>query len=91
MLERLWTSDRPDVVHAYGWLGALAAQLAARRRQLPTVQTLLGLAATSHSDADGAAQGESARMRVESLVARSAAWVTGESTADIDALARAPS
>lgn len=38
-LERIWSKDRPDVVHAYGWLGGLAAQLAARRRHIPTVQS----------------------------------------------------
>ncbi|BBX99305.1 glycosyltransferase [Mycobacterium lacus] len=30
-LEGRWSSDRPDIVHPYGWLGGLAAQLAARR------------------------------------------------------------
>jgi glycosyltransferase involved in cell wall biosynthesis len=91
-LERLWTSDQPDVVHAYGWLGGMAAQLAARRRGLPTVQTFLGLAAASHPDSGSVvgpvAQCESERMRIEPLLARGAAWVTGESSADVDALAR---
>jgi glycosyltransferase involved in cell wall biosynthesis len=85
-LERLWSSDAPDVVHAYGWLGGLAAQLAARRQGLPTVQSFLGLAATSRS-ASGTSL-ESERERVEPLLVRGAAWVTAECTADADVLAR---
>ncbi len=85
-LEREWSSEQPDVVHAYGWLGGLAAQLAARRRQIPTVQSFPGLAATSGGR--GGAQDGSERNRVEPLLARSATWVTGESGADVDALAR---
>lgn len=84
-LDRTWSAERPDLVHAYGWLGGLAAQLAARRRRIPTVQTFLGLAATSRGHA-GAQRNE--RERVEPLLARSASWVTGESSDDVDALAR---
>jgi glycosyltransferase involved in cell wall biosynthesis len=86
ILERAWASDRPDVVHAYGWLGGLAAQLAARRQQIPTVQSFQGLVATSRSRSGGGAHQE--RERIEPLLARSAAWVTGESTVDVDVLAR---
>lgn len=85
-LERAWSREQPDVVHAYGWLGGLAAQLAARRRRIPVVQTFLGLAATSRGQAD--AKHNSERARVEPLLARSAAWVTGESSEDVEALAR---
>lgn len=84
-LDRIWSTEPPDVVHAYGWLGGLAAQLAARRRRIPTVQTFLGLAATSRDHA-GAERNE--RERIEPLLARSATWVTGESSDDVDALAR---
>jgi glycosyltransferase involved in cell wall biosynthesis len=85
-LERAWSKEPPDVVHAYGWLAGLAAQLAARRRRIPVVQTFLGLAATSRGQAD--AEHNSERLRVEPLLARSAAWVTGESSDDVDVLAR---
>lgn len=84
-LVRVWSNEPPDVVHAYGWLGGLAAQLAARRRCIPIVQTFLGLAATSRGHA-GAERDE--RERIEPLLARSATWVTGESSDDVDALAR---
>ena len=82
-LERTWAADPPDVVHAYGWLGGLAAQLAARRQRIPTVQSFHGLVATSRSRDQ-----ESERERMEPLLARGATWVTGECTADVDALAR---
>jgi len=86
-LQRAWSSDQPDVVHAYGWLGGLAAQLAARRQRIPTVQTFQGVAAARRPRSDGSHH-ESERERVEPLLARSATWVTGESGADVDALAR---
>jgi glycosyltransferase involved in cell wall biosynthesis len=87
-LERVWSSDRPDVVHAYGWLGGLAAQLAARRQRIPTVQTFQGLAATSRWRSGGSQESERERERIEPLLARGATWVTGECSADVDVLAR---
>jgi glycosyltransferase involved in cell wall biosynthesis len=89
-LERLWSSDQPDIVHAYGWLGGLAAQLAARRQRIPTVQSFQGLAVTSRTSRSrgGAAQHRSERERIEPLLARSASWATGECPAEVDVLAR---
>jgi hypothetical protein len=87
-LERLWSSDQPDIVHAYGWLGGLAAQLAARRHRLPTVQTFRDLAALSCSHAGSGQHKHDERERIEPLLARSATWVTVESTADVDTMAR---
>lgn len=85
-LQRRWTVDRPDIVHAYGWLGGLAAQLAARRQNWPTIQTFQSLAALSKSSADRS--DDSARERIEPLLARHADWVTVESTAELEALTR---
>lgn len=82
-LEREWAAEAPDVVHAYGWLGGLAAQLAARRAQVPIVQSFLELAFPRGSNA-----ANSERLRIEPLLARSATWVTGESTDDVDTLSR---
>ncbi|WP_082975377.1 glycosyltransferase [Mycobacterium sp. 1245805.9] len=86
-LERVWSAEEPDVVHAYGWLGGLAAQLAARRQRIPTVQSFQGLAATSRSNGAAARHGRE-RERIEPLLARGATWVTGECSADADVLAR---
>jgi glycosyltransferase involved in cell wall biosynthesis len=87
-LERLWSSDQPDIVHAYGWLGGLAAQLAARRQNLPTVQTFQGLAAMSRPRSAGRPGKITARQRIEPLLARNATWATVERSADVEALAR---
>lgn len=87
-LGRAWSSEQPDIVHAYGWLGGLAAQLAARRRGMPTVQSFQGLAAAGQPRPANAPDRLDERGRIEPLLARSATWVTGESTADVDALAR---
>jgi glycosyltransferase involved in cell wall biosynthesis len=87
-LERQWSANPPDVVHAHGWLGGLAAQLAARRRHLPIVQTFRGLATTAHSGPTKDAVDVSERERIEPLLARNATWVTGESSVGVEALAR---
>lgn len=87
-LERLWASDAPDVVHAYGWLGGLAAQLAARPQRIPTVQSFQGLAVMSDCRGNGAPPQLSERERIEPLLARGATWATGECAADADMLAR---
>ncbi|OBF81310.1 glycosyl transferase family 1 [Mycobacterium sp. 852002-51163_SCH5372311] len=87
-LERRWSADQPDVVHAYGWLGGLAAQLAARPQGLPVVQTFRSLAATSRSSSFDVTDDNAERERIEPLLARNAAWVTGESNADVAVLAR---
>jgi glycosyltransferase involved in cell wall biosynthesis len=65
-LDSMWAMNRPDVVHAHGWLAGLAAQLAARHRHLPVVQSFHGLA---RKDDD------SERRRLEPLLAKSATWV----------------
>ncbi|BBY22084.1 glycosyltransferase [Mycobacterium stomatepiae] len=87
-LERCWLSDQPDVVHAFGWLGGLAAQLAARREALPTVQTFQALAALSQSYPDATAAKGMEQQRIESLLARNARWATAECSAEPDVLAR---
>lgn len=81
-LAKLWSSERPDIVHAHGWLGGLAAQLAGRRADLPTVQSFYGLSATVDS------AHETERARLEPLLARNATWVTGGSGDDVDGLAK---
>lgn len=87
-LDHLWSSDQPDIVHAYGWLGGLAAQLAARRQNLPTVQTFQPLAVASRPRSGGDKRKVTERERIEPLLARNATWVTVESSTDINALAR---
>lgn len=80
-LHRLWAADPPDVVHAFGWIGGLAAQLAARRLSLPTVQSCHGLAPADLAD-------DPERSRVEPLLIRGATWMTGGSSEELDVLTR---
>lgn len=82
-LVRLWSAEPPDIVHGYGWLGGLAAQLAARRTCLPTVQTFHGLASMERHRA-----ATLERARLEPLLVRNATWVTGGSSDEVDELAR---
>ncbi|MCV7198678.1 glycosyltransferase [Mycobacterium angelicum] len=88
-LASLWSSDPPDIVHAFGWLGGMAAQLAARQQDLPTVQTFHGLAATTPTmhDSPGVRPCPE-QLRLEPLLARNATWATGGSSDELDALAR---
>jgi len=84
-LASLWAAEPPDIVHTHGWLGGLAAQLAARAKGLPTVQSFFGLAPTT---APGLDFGDTERARLEPLLARNATWVTGGSNDEVDALAK---
>jgi glycosyltransferase involved in cell wall biosynthesis len=74
-----WQRAVPDVVHAYGWLPGVAAQLAARRQQVPAVQSFHNLAAPV---------GTGSRGQLETVLARGAAWATAGCTADLNVLAR---
>ena len=80
-LAELWHGDKPDVVHAIGWTGGLAALAATRDRSIPVVQTFHSLRAAErrhHIGSDGstlaehAAADSGARDRLERAVARSA-------------------
>jgi glycosyltransferase involved in cell wall biosynthesis len=76
-LDNMWALDPPDVVHAHGWLSGLAAQLAARHRGLPVVQSFHGF---------GGANADSEQARLEPLLAKSAAWVSAGHTAELELL-----
>lgn len=86
-LSRHWAGEPPDVVHSFGWLGGLAAQLAARRSRLTTVQSFHGLAATGCGPGAGQPS-DSERARIEPLLARGATWVTGGSSEELGVLTR---
>lgn len=74
-LNEHWVADRPDVVHAHFWVSGIAAQLAARHRDLPTVQTFHSLGVSCAKDAS-----PPARQRLEALLARTATWVLATCT-----------
>lgn len=77
-LQDAWRRKTPDIVHAYGWLSGVAAQLAASRQRLPTVQSFHSFASPAGSTPD--------RSRLEAALARQSTWATAESTADVDLL-----
>jgi glycosyltransferase involved in cell wall biosynthesis len=78
-LDSMWAMDPPQVVHAHGWLSGLAAQLAARRRHVPVVQSFHGLATAGD---------EEERRRLEPLLAKGATWVAAVHSAELSVLAR---
>lgn len=69
-----WEADTPDVVHCHGWVYGMAAQLAAKRRAVPTVQSFPSLSVTARRHhPDGATD---KRIALETLLARNATAVT---------------
>jgi glycosyltransferase involved in cell wall biosynthesis len=70
-LARRWNRSRPDVAHAHYWTSGLAALAAARERDVPVVQSFGSLAVTEQRHRMPVAGG-SARIRLETAIARSA-------------------
>lgn len=71
-----WDRERPDIAHAHFWMSGIAAQLAAKRRRVPTVQTFhaLGVVKQRHQGHRDSSPAE--RLRLEVRVAQEATWVT---------------
>src|ERR1700761_5546096 len=95
-LAGLWQDDKPDVVHAIGWTGGLAALAATRDRSIPVVQTFHSLRAAErrhHIASDGISLAEHAtaetgsRDRLERAVARSADLVIATNEDEVSDLA----
>lgn len=82
-----WETDRPDVVNADGWIHGVAAQLAADRTSIPTVQTLPRLGAVT-GQRQSRIVGPPARSRLERLLAKSATRVAAACSEDVAELIR---
>jgi D-inositol-3-phosphate glycosyltransferase len=82
-----WAVDRPQVVHAGSWMYGVAAQLAASRHGIATVQSLSELSGVVHRR-QGRQLGPVTRARFERLLARSATRVTASCTEDVVEVAR---
>lgn len=82
-----WSRDQPDVVHCHGVSYGMAAQLAANRWPVPTVQALHGLGATARRRRLGRAPTDAA-LKLEKLLARNASALTADCTEDLDELMR---
>jgi len=81
-----WVTERPDVVHAFGWVAGLAALGAVRELDIPVVQTFGSLAA-----AEARQPGSSvlaSRLRLETLIGRKASAVLASSSDEAADLAR---
>jgi glycosyltransferase involved in cell wall biosynthesis len=77
-LRSAWSRQRPDVVHAFGWAGGLAALACARDAALPVVTAFGSLAVTERRH--GLGQGDLERTRLERAIgAASAALIAASS------------
>ncbi|MFC5181368.1 glycosyltransferase [Actinomadura harenae] len=77
-LRRRWSgAGRPDVVHAHGWIGGLAACAVAGELEIPFAQTFHGLAAT---EARAGRTVHPARARLERAIGREAGAVLARCT-----------
>jgi D-inositol-3-phosphate glycosyltransferase len=87
-LDAEWRRHRPDVAHAHFWMSGIATQLAARRNNLPTVQTFhaLGVVKRRHQGADDSSPQQ--RLHLEAAVAKEATWVAATCTDEVFELIR---
>jgi len=81
-----WKTNRPDIVHAFTWVGGLAALGAVRGTDIPVVQTFGSLALAESRHDHGSVR--ASRMRLETLIGRQATAVVASSTQEAGDLAR---
>ncbi len=87
-LDAQWAVERPDVAHAHFWMSGVATQLAARGRQVPTVQTFHALGADTHRLPSDQDTSPDARLKLEKLVAKHATWIAATCTDELFELMR---
>lgn len=83
-----WNTNRPDVVHAQGWLSGITAVLGARQNQVPVVQTFhtLGADLQRHQDEDDSLSTK--RLAVERLLGHEVARIVATRTDEADNVLR---
>jgi D-inositol-3-phosphate glycosyltransferase len=86
-LAQRWQRQAPDVVHAHFWTSGLAALAATRGLPLPVLQTFHSLGATEGRRGGGPADGQAARIKLESLIARTVRTVLATSSGVLTDLA----
>jgi glycosyltransferase involved in cell wall biosynthesis len=86
-LAERWQVKEPAVVHAFTWVGGLAARGAVRGTDIPVLQTFesLGSAELRHTDSGCVS---AARVRLEASIGRAADVVLARSGAEAAELAR---
>src|SRR5690625_4831262 len=87
-LAEQWDGVRPDVAHAHFWMSGIAARLAAKRRRVPTVQTFHALGAVKRRHQGHRDTSPAERVRLETVVAREATWVTAGCSEELFELIR---
>jgi glycosyltransferase involved in cell wall biosynthesis len=85
-LRSAWSRERPDVVHAFGWAGGLAALAAARDAGLPVVMAFGSLAMTERRHGPGPLQIE--RTRLERAIGAASRAVIAASSEEAGDLVR---
>lgn len=86
-LSARWRGQEPDVVHAFSWIGGLAALGAVRGTDIPVVQTFESLGSAERRQAGGGAV-SAARVQVEASIGRAADRVLAGSSDEAAELAR---
>jgi glycosyltransferase involved in cell wall biosynthesis len=87
-LQRRWSEERPDVVHAHFWMSGWAALAAARPLELPVAQTFhaLGAVKRRHQGAKDTSPPE--RLAIERQIVATAAQVIATCTDEVFELCR---
>ncbi len=86
-LATRWSTNAPDLVHAFGWTNGLAVLSATRERPLPLVQTFGSLASAQQRLRIVGAD-PTARVRMESCIARAATSVLASTSDEVAELAK---
>jgi len=85
-LRRRWSGTaKPDLIHAHGWIGGLAACAAARDLDIPLVQSFHGLGT---ADRRAGRQVHPARIRLETAIGRDSDAVLAGSSEEAENLVR---
>ena len=87
-LAEQWRDEPPDVAHAHFWMSGIATLRAARRCDVPTVQTFHALGVVKRRHQGVRDTSPPARLRLERSVARTADWVTATCTDEVFELVR---
>jgi D-inositol-3-phosphate glycosyltransferase len=82
-----WRARPPEVVHAFSWLGGLAALAAVRGSGTPVLLTFQSLATAARADA-AETEASAVRLRLEKCLARAADAVLASSAEEAAELAR---
>ncbi|MBV9092113.1 MAG: glycosyltransferase [Mycobacteriaceae bacterium] len=87
-LAEQWITERPDIAHAHFWMSGVATRFAARRRNIPMVQTFhaLGVVKRRHQGVQDTSP--AARAHLEEVLARDTDWVAATSTDEVFELVR---